>query len=115
LGRVAEEGVYLGRTEIAGVDADNDIPWANAPRAAPLGAGAVGIDRLDDPGLLYPLPFSAQADPQHLGCGLDEAAHRVLLPGSDDEILPLIELQHQPLRLDVVAGVAPVAQGVEVP
>ena len=45
----------------------------------------------------------------------DEFAHRVLLAGGDHEILRLLLLQHQPLRFDVLARVAPVPPRLEVP
>ena len=51
---------------------------------------------------------------EQLGAALDELAHAVLLAGGDDVVLRLLLLQHEPLHLDVVAGVAPVALGVEV-
>ncbi len=38
----------------------------------------------------------------------------MLLAGGDDVVLRLLLLEHEPLHLDVVAGVAPVALGVEV-
>ena len=45
---------------------------------------------------------------------LAELAHRVGLAGRDDVVVGLVLLQHQPHGLDVVAGEAPVALGVEV-
>ncbi len=44
---------------------------------------------------------------------LDELLDRVRGSGGDDEVVGLVLLQHHPHRLDVVAGVAPVALGVE--
>ena len=45
---------------------------------------------------------------------IDELAHRMGLAGGDHEVLGLVLLQHEPHRLDVVAGEAPVALRVEV-
>ena len=45
---------------------------------------------------------------------LAELAHRVRRVGGDDVVAGLVLLEHQPHRLDVVAGEAPVALGVEV-
>ena len=45
---------------------------------------------------------------------LAELPHRVGLSGRDDVVAGLVLLEHQPHRLDVVAGEAPVALGVEV-
>ena len=60
--------------------------------------------------------FSLEADPYaKLGCGPgDELPDRVLLPGGDDEVLGVVLLQHQPLHLDIVLRVAPVAERVDV-
>ena len=52
--------------------------------------------------------------PSSAAARCDELAHAVLLAGGDDEVLGLLLLQHQPLHLDVVARMAPVAQRVEV-
>src|SRR5918995_2601721 len=46
---------------------------------------------------------------------LAELTHRMGLAGGDHVVVGLILLEHEPHRLDVVAGVAPVALGVEVP
>src|SRR5690606_37897925 len=43
-----------------------------------------------------------------------EFAYAVLNSGRDDKILGLLLLQDQPLRFDVIAGVAPIALGVHV-
>ena len=45
---------------------------------------------------------------------LAELAHRVRLAGGDHVVVGLVLLEHQPHGLDVVAGEAPVALGVEV-
>ena len=46
--------------------------------------------------------------------GRDEALDRVRLARGDDVVVGRLLLQHQPHRLDVVAGEAPVALGVQV-
>ena len=45
---------------------------------------------------------------------LAELPHRVGLAGGDHVVVGLVLLEHQPHGLDVVAGEAPVALGVEV-
>ena len=55
-----------------------------------------------------------QVELQQLRAALHELAHAVLLAGRDHEVLRLLLLQHQPLHLDVVARMAPVALGVQV-
>ena len=46
---------------------------------------------------------------------LGELTYGVLLTSSDDEVLGGVVLQHKPHALDIVTGIAPVAQGAEVP
>src|SRR5947207_8265393 len=45
---------------------------------------------------------------------LDELAHGMALPGCNDVVAGLVLLQHQPHRLHVVAGIPPVATGIEI-
>jgi hypothetical protein len=81
---------------------------------AHLGLGAVAGGG-DDAHLLSTLAFEADRDAQFGGGEFDELAHAVLHAGGDDEVFRLVLLQHQPLHFDVVAGMAPVAQGVRLP
>ena len=46
---------------------------------------------------------------------LGELTYGVLLTCGDDEVLGGVVLQHKPHALDIVTGIAPVAQGTEVP
>ena len=48
------------------------------------------------------------------GGHFDEFAHGNLFAGGDDEIVRGFLLEHHPLHADVVLGVAPVAQGIDV-
>ena len=52
--------------------------------------------------------------PTSANASANEVLDAVGLAGGDDVVVGLVLLQHQPHRLDVVAGVAPVALGVEV-
>src|SRR5207237_1991373 len=47
--------------------------------------------------------------------GADELLHRVRVSRGDDEVLRLLLLEHQPHRLDIVTGEAPVALRLQVP
>ena len=96
LGGIAEEGFDLGGTEVAGVDGDDDVA---------LLVGGLFVDAGAGPG---------EVEVEEFGAALDEVAHAVLLAGGDDEVLGFFLLEHEPLHLDVVAGVSPVALGVEV-
>jgi hypothetical protein len=84
------------------------------------GAGVARIDRDDDfAGWIECLLVCTGALPgevkfEQLGAALDELAHAVLLAGGDHIIPRLLLLQHEPLHLDVVACVAPVAPCVEI-
>ena len=44
-----------------------------------------------------------------------QSAHRVCLPHAHDIVIRVVLLQHQPHGLHIVAGIAPVAAGIEVP
>ncbi len=96
LAGIAEQGFDLGGTEVARINGDHAL------------AGAIMGFFLDT------LPAPGQRDAQFSRCRADEIAHTVLHAGGDDEVLGLVLLQHQPLHLDVIAGVAPIAFGVEV-
>ena len=61
------------------------------------------------------LAFGAHPDDIEFGCGgVNKIAHTVLFTAGDDEILRFILLQDQPLGLDKVAGMPPVATGIEI-
>ena len=52
-------------------------------------------------------PFAA-APAEFLGCQFNEAAHALLAARGDHKILGTLLLQHAPLHLHIVAGVAPI-------
>src|SRR5246127_1318555 len=97
LAGVADQEVDLGRAEICRIDAHHGL--------AGLAIGA---------GFLDPLaaPLNAAAD---LGEGkLDEFAHRARLAGRQHEIVRRLRLQDRMHTLDIIAGMAPVALGLEI-
>ena len=107
LAGIAQQGFDLGGAEVARIDPHDDLAGLHAGRC-------IRGDGLDDGVFRDTLALEADPDAK-LGCGPgDELPDRVLLPGGDDEVLGLVLLQHQPLHLDIVLGVAPVAQRVEV-
>lgn len=95
LGRVAPQVIDIGRAEPLGIHADQHL------------AGSCIIALFVDAGAL-------PADGNAVRCEslLGEVADGMLHAGSDDEVLRLILLHDQPHTLDVILGVAPVAQGV---
>ena len=94
--RIAEKGLHFGGTEVSPSTATTTLPaWST---------------RL----LIDSRPCPGQLDPQFVRGQLNELAHAVLLACSNDKILGLLLLQHQPLHLDIIAGVAPVAKRVKI-
>src|ERR1700704_970549 len=97
LARIAEEGLDLGRPEIARVDLDQHLAGRSLD-ALLLNAATAPDDRLAD-----------------LGKGLlDEFAHRVALAGRQHIVVGLALLQDQPHALDEIARMTPVAQRFEI-
>src|SRR5215469_3290957 len=94
---ISEERVDLRRAKVVRIDAHD-------------GTAAFAVDT----DLLAPAaaPFNAHAEVS--GRLLDEIAHRMLLAGGDHIVLWALLLQHEPLRLDVVARMAPVAARLQV-
>ena len=105
---IAEQCLHLGRPEIDRIDPhDHVADLERALRRALVEAG-------DGADLVHPLPRPCHADAEALGGALHELAHAVLLAGGDDVVARALLLQHQPLCDDIIAGVAPVAPGIEV-
>src|SRR6185312_11687156 len=97
LARIADQHIDLGRAEISRIDPHQGLAGF-AIDAGFLDALAAPLDRAAD-----------------FGEGeLDELAHRARLAGGEHEIVRLIRLQDRIHALDVVAGVAPVALGLEI-
>src|SRR6185437_15259124 len=95
-GGVADKRFDLGGAEVARIDSDNDV--------------AVSIAGLFVAAATLPMEIEAEQR-----CGqVHEIANAVLFAGGDDVVTGFLLLQHAPLDFDVVAGAAPVAEGVEV-
>ena len=102
---VAEQGFDFAGAEVARVDPGDDV--------AKLGFGLLALDLGHDADLVHALAFKTDTDARFGSGGFDELANAVLHAGGDDEVFGMV-LLHQPLHFDVVAGVAPVAQGAHV-
>ena len=98
LRRVPEQGVDLGGPEVARVDLH---PHLAGPRVPAL--------------LLDPLPLPHEVDAHLLEGELDELAHRVGFTRRQHVIARPVVVDDAPHAVHVVAGVAPVAPGVQVP
>src|SRR5215216_6562394 len=88
-----------------------------APPELPLGLRGVAHEQVDLGRALervVDLHVDLPRDPRLVEGDLDAAADRVGLTRGDHEVVGLLLLEHQPHRLDVVLGVAPVALGVQV-
>ena len=59
-------------------------------------------------------PMPGEVELEEFGAALNKLTDAELLSGSNNVILRLFLLKHEPLHLDVVAGVAPVAFGIQV-
>src|SRR5216684_3608385 len=94
---VAEEKIDLRRTDIARVDLDEHAAAA-AFETLLLESGAA------------PLEIDAGTSKRQR----TKVAHRVLLPGGDDEVFRLVLLQHEPHGLDVILCIAPVASRIQI-
>ena len=124
LARVADKALDLGGPVVPGVDAQHDRPRLDRPLAvrrrgvvaAPAARGGepAQVDGVDDAGLLRRAPLPAQPHADLSERQLDELAHAVLLAGGDHVVVGLVLLHHQVHGPHVVAGVAPVAQRIEV-
>ena len=98
LAGIADQEIDLGRAEIARIDLDQRSCRMSA--STPISSHALAA------------PVDLAAD---LGEGqLDEVAHRMRLAGRQHVIVGLVLLQHPPHALDIVAGMAPVALGIEI-
>ena len=64
--------------------------------------------------LVHALAAPGDAHAQFRRGLFDEFPHAMLFAGGDDVVFGPVLLQHQPLHLDVIAGVAPVAPGGQV-
>src|SRR5512145_526187 len=97
LARIALQVIDLGRAKVTRVDLDQ-------------GRAVLGIDAF----LLDPLAAPGERAPGRGERVLDEFAHRVRLAGGEYVIVGSVLLQDHPHSQDIVAGMAPVARGVEI-
>ena len=100
LGGVAEEEVNLSGSEVTGVDLHKLAAFI----------GGIDSDLIDGSGLASPL----DGDADNLEGLLNELADSVGLSGGEDVVIGLILLKHAPHTLDVVAGMAPIALGIDI-
>ena len=106
LGWVAEQGFDFGGPVVARVDANDGV--------AGFALGVVTVNSQNDANFGFALIFKVQGDAEFGSGEFNKLAHAVLHAGSDDEVVWLVLLQHQPLHFDEILGVAPVAQGGEI-
>jgi hypothetical protein len=96
LGRIAKKSFHLCGTEVTRIDSDDEVT------VTVIGLFVEAAS----------LPCEVQVEPR--GAAFNELPDAVLLTGGDDVVLRLVLLQHEPLHLDVVASVTPVALGVQI-
>ena len=99
------------------------VPWSDRPAGfPPRSAESSGIDGDDVLAVGQrrcpfhrPLhPARGWRIPSSLGGMLDKFADRMLLAGGNDKSSGALLLQHQPLHLHIVLGMAPVPLGIQV-
>src|SRR5208337_1000812 len=90
--RIAQQSPHLGRAEVAGIDAYDNL--------------AALVDGM----FLDTLSLPAQRHIQLARGNVNKLPYAVLLSGGDYVILRRLLLQHQPLCLNIIARMAPVAQ-----
>src|SRR5947207_3237067 len=97
LGRIALQEINFGGAEVPRIDGNQDLPVLGVDTLL-LGSGAAPGDRAAD-----------------LGEGqFDEFAHRMSLARGDHIVARSFPLCDQPHGLDVIAGMAPIALGIEI-
>ena len=106
-GRVAEQRLYLGGPEVSRVNPDNDVSRLHCC------AGLV-LDRVDYADLIQPFTVKAQCDAKFGRTPPYEVANRMLGSGRDNKILGFFLLEYQPLQTNIISGVAPVTECVQV-
>ena len=70
---------------------------------------ALFTDRADRTDLVDAHTAPSDAHPKLFGRGIDEIAYAILNTCGDNEIFRLILLKHQPLHLDIIPSMTPVA------
>ena len=96
-GRVAKQGFHFCGPEVFGVYSHNDV-------------ACFGVDAL----FIYAFALPVDVNAHFSGGDGDKIPHRVLLPRGYDKVFGFILLEHEPLHLYVVFGVAPVSFCVQV-
>ena len=109
LGR--DVGVDHHRHEL--LEADLGLPSEDPPGLRGVADQLVDLGRAHEPLVLLDVRLPV-VDADVAERGGEVVADRVCLAGRDDVVVGLLLLEHQPHRLDVVAGEAPVTLGVEV-
>src|SRR5580692_72553 len=97
LARIADQGLDFGRAEIARVDLDEHMAGFLI-QSFLVGAGAFPDDAAADAGERF----------------FDELAHRMRFACRQHKIVGLVLLHDPPHAFDIVAGMAPIALGVEI-
>src|SRR5215470_3766763 len=95
--RIAEQNIDLGRTEIARIDFDQNL-------------SGLGIDPdLVDAGAAPDDPAAHMAER-----ALDKFTDRMFLAGGQHIVVGFVLLEHHPHAFHIVAGVAPIALGIQI-
>src|SRR6476620_8906167 len=104
--RIPKQGLDLRRPKISGIHTDDDVAHG-AHRPATR-------NRSDNADFLDTFTAKLDSDPELCGGHPDKVADAELPAGRDNKVLCDVLLQHQPLHLDIIARMTPVAQGAHV-
>ena len=109
-GRVAQQGFHFCGAKVSGINRNNGLAgcWVPGIGCRVLGAGEYGF-------FVYARTFPFNFHSQCPGRNIHKIPHRMLFARGNDKVFGLFLLEHEPLHLDIVFGMAPVAFGIQIP
>jgi hypothetical protein len=108
-GRVAQQGFHFCGAKVSGISGNNGLAggWVPGIGCRVSGAGEYGF-------FVYARTFPFNFYSQCPGRNIHKIPHRMLSARGNDKVFRLVLLEHEPLHLDIVFGMAPVAAGIQI-